>query len=588
MKKSVSLLLALSVLGLTACQSVDFPTSTDDLSEVSVVAPLFPEETEPTETEAVPDPRADFADPNGEVCILFTSDVHCGINEGFGYAGLYDVRENLERQGYATILVDDGDSVQGGVVGMLSEGDEIIELMNALEYDVAIPGNHDFDYGADRFMELVGMADFPYVSCNINREGLMMFDAYTIVEAADISIAFVGVTTPYTITSSTPGIFQDEDGNYIYDFLGDENGEALVTAIQCAVDDARADGADYVFLMAHLGEGAQCEPYTFNTIISNTTGIDAFFDGHSHDRDIVTINNLNGEPVTRYAVGTRLEEIGYLYISPDDGITDAGVWAWENSVSAPDLLHIDNVINDMVNEDLAEVESVYGEVITNIGYNLLIYDPTALDENGNPVRMIRRAETNLGDLCADAVRSYTGADIALLNGGGIRCNIDSGDVTLSDIMNVLPFNDNICVVEATGQQILNALEWGVRLVPDENGAFFQVSGISFDVDPSIPSGCGADDNGFFTGVSGTRRVQNVMVAGEPIDPDATYTVAGWDYPILQNGDGQTAFDGCNVIAPDIAIDSEVLVDYIENTLGGELGEDYANPYGQGRITILEE
>ena len=587
MKKSVSLLLALSVVSLTACQPVDFPTSTDDLSEVSVVAPLFPEETEPAETEPEPDPYADYADPNGEVCILFTSDVHCGINEGFGYAGLYDVRENLERQGYATILVDDGDSVQGGVIGMLSEGDAIIELMNALEYDVAIPGNHDFDYGADRFIELVGMADFPYVSCNISRDGLMLFDAYTIVEAGDMSIAFVVVTTPLTITSSTPGIFQDEEGNFVYDFLGDENGEALITAVQCAGDDARAAGADYVFLMAHLGEGATFEPYTFSNIISNTTGIDAFFDGHSHDLDIVTVNNLNGEPVTRYAVGTRLEEIGYLYISPEDGITDAGVWAWENSVSAPDLLHLDNVVNDMVTEDLAEVEEVYGQVIANIGYNLLIYDPTALDEEGNPVRMVRRAETNLGDLCADAVRSYTGADIALLNGGGIRCNIDAGDVSLSDVMNVLPFNNNICVIEATGQQILNALEWGARLVPDENGAFFQVSGISYDIDPSIPSGCGADDNGFMTSISGTRRVQNVMVAGEPIDPDATYTVAGWDYPLLNNGDGQTAFDGCTVVAPDIAIDSEVLVDYIENTLGGELGEDYANPYGQGRITILD-
>ncbi len=587
MKKYISVLLAVSCIVFTSCDTVDFPHSTDDLSEVSVVAPLIPEETEIIETEPVVDPSEGYADPNGEVCILFTSDVHCGIAEGFGYAGLYDIRDNLERDGYATILVDDGDSVQGGIIGSIDEGESIIELMNALEYDVAIPGNHDFDYGADRFLELVDMAEFPYISCNISHDGVMLFDSYIIVEAADISVAFVGVTTPFTLNASTPGIFEDEEGNLVYDFMGDEDGEALIAAVQGAVDEARAEGADYVIVMGHLGEGEAYEPYTFDNIIPNTTGIDAFFDGHSHDRDIVTLNNLDGEPVTRYAVGTRLEEIGYLYISPDEGITDAGVWSWENDVCAADLLNIENPVNDLVNEDFELLGDVFNEVVGNTGYSLVIYDPVELDEDGNPIRIIRNEETNLGDLCADAVRTYTGADIALLNGGGIRCNIEAGDITLYDVLDVLPFNNNICVVEATGQQILDALEWGVRLVPEENGAFFQVSGISFDVNPTMPSGCGADDDGFFTGVSGTRRVQNVMVAGEPIDPEATYTVAGWDFCILDNGDGQTAFDGCEVIAPDIGIDSEVLVDYIVNTLGGEFGEEYADPYGQGRITIVE-
>ena len=154
-----------------------------------------------------------------DIVILVTSDVHCGIDQGFGYAGLEQIRETMEADGDLTLLVDDGDSIQGEVIGTITDGEAIIDMMNEMHYDVAIPGNHEFDYGMDQFLHLTDEADFPYISCNFNKEGELVFDPYVIKEIGGKKIGFVGVTTPRTIVSSTPASFQDDDGNYIYGFM---------------------------------------------------------------------------------------------------------------------------------------------------------------------------------------------------------------------------------------------------------------------------------------------------------------------------------------------------------------------------------
>jgi 2',3'-cyclic-nucleotide 2'-phosphodiesterase (5'-nucleotidase family) len=178
------------------------------------------------------------------------------------------------------------------------------------------------------------------------------------------------------------------------------------------------------------------------------------------------------------------------------------------------------------------------------------------------------------------------ADIALVNGGSIRVDLKKGDITYGNILEVFPFNNNLIKLEVTGQQILDALEWGARSLPDENGGFLQVSGMSYEVDVNIPSTCTEEDE-MFTGVSGERRVKNVMVGGEPIDPAATYTVAGSDFLLTGHGDGHTAFDGATVLAGSGMLDSEALITYIKETLGGEIGSEYSDPYGDGRIRIIQ-
>ena len=522
-----------------------------------------------------------------DIVILFTSDVHCGIDQGFGYAGLEQIRDGLVDQGNVVILVDDGDNIQGEPIGTMTKGEALVELMNEAGYEIAIPGNHEFDYGMDQFLSLAEKAKFQYISCNFNKDGELVFEPYVIKELGGAKVAFVGVTTPKTLTSSTPKYFQNEKGEFVYGFFQDETGEGVYKAVQKAVDDARAEGAEYVIVLGHMGNEEECRPWTYADVIENTTGIDAFLDGHSHDTEQVTMKNKDGEDVIRSACGTKLACVGYCRIAGDGKIT-AGVYKWNNDTSAPELLGITNDMSKAVDKASNALNEKLKEVVATTQVKLTINDPEAVDENGKPIRMVRRAETNLGDLCADAYRAQSGADIAFVNGGGVRVNIEAGDITLNDILKVHPFGNAMCVIEVTGQQILDALEWGARAVPGENGGFLQVSGLTYEIHTYIDTPCKQDENTLVAGIDGERRVQNVLVNGKPIDPKATYTLASHDYMLLNQGDGYSMFGGCKLLQDRVKLDNQVLIDYIVDTLGGTVGEQYDNPYGEGRIVIVEE
>ena len=522
-----------------------------------------------------------------DVLVLFTSDVHCGVDQNFTYAGLKAVKSAAIDAGNHVLLVDDGDSVQGESIGVLTRGMADIKLMNALGYDVAIPGNHEYDYGMDRFFELVDAADFPYISCNFRRDGAQVFAPYTLFEFDGVKIAFVGATTPETLTSSRPRYFQDEDGNYIYDFMQGGDGSDFYAAVQQAVDDARAEGAEYVFLIAHLGNEAACRPYTYADVIEHTSGIDAVLDGHSHDTEKVVMKNADGKEVIRQACGTKLACIGWLRIRAADGSVDTGLYTWNNEVPAPELLGIWNSMSVEMSKEISDIKAQLSQVIGTCNVELTIYDPEAVDDSGTPVRIVRRAETNMGDFCADAFRAASGADVAIANSGGLRQCVHKGEITAEKILNVYPFGDHLMMIEVTGRQILDALEWGARVVPEENGAFLQVSGMTYEIHTYVDSGCVKDGNGMFAGVEGEYRVRNVMVGDEPLDLDRTYTLASLPFTLEDHGDGHTAFDGAKVLWESEKADYEILIDYIRDTLGGVVGEGYENPYGQERIVAVE-
>ena len=522
-----------------------------------------------------------------DIMILYTSDIHCGIDEGFGYAGLEQIRKYEQEKGYEVILVDDGDNIQGDPLGLLTKGDALIDLMNKMGYSVAIPGNHEFDYGVDNFLSLAEKAQFKYISCNFQYKGENVFDPYVIREIGGRKIGFVGVTTPTTITASKPTLFEDENGEFVYSFLQDETGEGVYNAVQSAVDNARKEGAEYVIVLGHLGNEEQCRPWTYADVISHTNGIDAFLDGHSHDTDQVIMKNKDGKEVPRSACGTKMQHIGWCRI-PAEGEVTAGIYSWTLDDPAPEVLGIENEMSAAVKEARGSISKLLEGKIAVSEQEMTIYDPVAVDPEWGKVRMIRRAETNLGDLCTDAYRFMTGADIALLGGGGIRVSIPAGDVTMKNMYEVFPFGNEICVVQATGQQILDALEWGAAAVPGENGGFMQVSGLSYEIHTYIDSTCTKDVNGMFTGVAGERRVRNVKVNGTPIDPDALYNVAGNDYWFLNGGDGQTAFKGAERVDAGGMLDVQVLVDYLTRELDGVIGKEYSDPTGQDRIVIVEE
>lgn len=585
-KKGFTILLVLALLLSTVACGVSEASQPDEQvsEQTEALSTEAPESATSAAEETVPNTPVE---KNREIYILYTSDIHCGIDKGFGLAGLQQIRDTLEAQGYTTILVDDGDAIQGEPIGTISEGEAMIKLMNAMHYDVAIPGNHEFDYGADRFLELAEMAEFPYISCNFNYLGKLLFEPYVILEAAGQKIAFVGVTTPKTIGDSSPSHFQNDEGEYVYGFLQDKTGESVYTAVQNAVDAARAEGAELVYVMGHCGLELDAQPWTYADIIEHTRGIDVFLDGHSHDTEQVVMKNMDGEDVARSACGTKLQCIGYSHISAEGEVLETGIWSWPNKVSAPELLSIDNEIDAKVQAALGELEEQMGQVIAYTPYELTINDPVEVDGSGNPIRMVRRAETNMGDLCADAYRDQAQADIAFVNGGGVRISIEKGNITYGDILSLSPFGNMLCVIEVTGQDVLDALEWGVRSVPRENGSFPQVSGLSFEVDVSIDSPCIADDDDMLVAIEGERRVKNVLVGGEPIDPTKTYTLAGHDYMLLQIADGYTMFRDAPILQDKVKLDNQLIIDYLRDTLGGTVGEEYADPYGQERIMILQ-
>ena len=516
------------------------------------------------------------------VVILFTSDAHAGIDQGWGYAGVAAIRDGLAVNNHV-VLVDNGDAIQGETIGTLTNGKAVIELMNEVGYDLAVPGNHEFDYGMSNFLMLSGeVAQYPYLSANFTYQDKPVFNPYVIKEFDGVKIGFVGVTTPKTITSSTPAYFQDENGNFVYGFCQDDTGAKFYAAIQSAVDAARAEGAQYIIICGHLGTEETCEPYTSIDVIYNVSGIDAVLDGHAHETMPSNIvKGKDGKDVVRVACGTKLANVGALTITPD-GKLSSELYTWQNSVAPAEVFGLKGNVVDAVNEKIASLDEIRQTVVAFTENTLYINDPET------NVRIIRNAETNLGDLCADAYRALSGADVAFVNGGGVRAQIPAGNITLEQIYNVHPFGNIMCMVEVSGQQILDALEWGSRNNPGETGSFLHVSGLTYEIHTYVPSSAQSDENGMFAGVTGEYRVKNVTIGGEPLDVNKTYTLASHNYMLKNSGDGYSMFKGANLLIDETLIDNQVLITYITVNLGGVVGEEYANPYGQGRIIGVPE
>lgn len=524
------------------------------------------------------------------IVVLYTNDIHCTSDDGMTYAAIAGYKAQMEQTYGAdsVTLVDNGDAIQGGVLGSMSNGSWIVDIMNQVGYDLAIPGNHEFDFKVDTFLDIVNnQAKYTYLSCNfLNADGTPVLDAYKMVTYGDTDVAYVGISTPETLSKSAPAYFQNAAGEYIYSFCQGENGKELYDQVQTTVDAARKAGADYVVALAHLGEDAQSSPWMSTEVIAHTTGIDVVLDGHSHTVEpSKTVKNAAGEDVLLSQTGTKGESVGKLVIAPDGTMTTELVALADVDTTSQAYTDAKTFIEGIQNEYKAKAD----EVVATSSVDLTVNDPTTGE------RAVRSAETNLGDLCADAYRTMLGADIAFVNGGGVRANIAAGDITYGDIIEVHPFGNLACLVEVSGQQILDALELGsMQVGVSESGGFLQVSGLKYTIDTSIPTTVELDDAGNFVKVAGDRRVKDVQVQDSEtgtytaIDPKATYTLASHNYMLKDGGDGYTMFGANNVtiLKDEVMVDNEVLINYIKDELGGVVGEQYANPRGDGRITVL--
>lgn len=524
-----------------------------------------------------------------ETVIIYTNDVHCAIED---YPVLAAYKAELTAQGKKVLVVDAGDAIQGEVIGALTEGEAVVDIMNAVGYDYAVPGNHEFDYGMERFLELAQTkAEYKYLSSNFYHLPTCkpVFAPYAIEDLGDYQVAFVGISTPETITKSTPEYFKDENGNFIYGFPvfpGGLTNEILYENIQESVDSAVNDGADIVVAVGHTGILETNDGWKSTDIISNTDGIDYYIDAHSHETtESATYKNAKNEDVILTSTGTKFANFGVLTISGD------------------------TVDFELVNPDDVDVESmsassksVYNTVKAKVdGYNAEIaylYDEIGVSEarlvayDSDMSWAVRKRETNAGDFVADAYRAVTGADIAIANGGGIRADIEIGNVTRKMLMDMNAFGNDMCVIEITGQQLIDVLEHGARECPEPIGGFFQVSGVSFEIHTYRESPVICDQLDNFIGINEEteRRVENVYVGNEPVDLGAKYTLAGSQYVLTKGGDGLSMLEGSTVVQEDgLPCDNEMLIKYFTEHLNGVISADkYGNADGDGRITIVDE
>ena len=521
-----------------------------------------------------------------KIIILHTNDAHCqidqkknkdGIVTNIGYAGVLAYKKEMENlHGINNVtLVDAGDAIQGGPIGTLSKGEYIVDIMNYVGYDIACPGNHEFDYGMENFLKLsTETSKANYICCNFrDLEGNPILSPYTLIKYGDLTIAYLGINTPESFTKSSPIYFQDENGNYIYDFAQGEKGQTLYKAVQKYVDEAIKEGANYVVAIGHLGDEGASEYWSSKSLIKNTYGIDIFIDGHSHEVYSEILKNKKGKNVLLAQTGTKLQNLGKITINTKNKKITSEFISNYKAQDEDAVNYIEGIKN--------KFSDILQEVVAKSSVTLTTLDPTTHK------RAIRNSETNLGDFCADAYRAMVGADIAFANGGGIRADIEEGDITYEEIINVHPFGNEICMIETTGQDILDALEIGACEYPIENGGFLQVSGLSYTIDPSIPSSVVFNERGQFVKVDGKYRVTEVMVGNEPLVLNKTYTLASHNYMIKNGGDGYTMFMDDKMIKDSVVIDNGALINYITENLNGVIGDEYKNPKGNGRIIIKE-
>ena len=547
-----------------------------------------------------------------EVTILYTNDVHTYIDKQapeLTYAAIAALKQSYQNAGKKVLLVDAGDHVQGTAYGSMDQGASIIELMNAAGYDAATPGNHEFDYGMDRAKELMRDADFPYLSCNWVdlRTNLRVLPEIKVFVRGGVRIAFVGITTPETFTKSTPAYFMNKaQTKYIYDILGGEDGQKLYSAVQKAVDKAKCL-ADVVIGLGHLGVDPSSSPWTSEEVIAHTTGFDAFIDGHSHTvMENKQVADASGRMVTLTQTGSYFANVGEMTIAPDGTISTRLVSTYDQedvAVAAEQAAWVSSV-DEMLGEKIAVADTKF-----------YITDPAT------GKRRIRSGETNLGDFVADGIYTYFNeveqlhCDIAIMNGGGIRSDEDAGYWTFKTCKQISPFGNVACLMSVTGKQIQDALEFAARFAGEggkENGGFLQVAGATYEIHTDILNTVQTDEKNVWIGsATGTPRVQNVKIYDKasgsylPLDPGATYALAGMNYTLRNLGDGFAMFDGAELIKDYVSEDYLVMSTYAM-TFGGVDAEglphlssansvlaeypgyllDYENPYGAGRISIL--
>ena len=573
------------------------------------------------------------AEKSNDIVILYTNDTHAYIDGPLSFDTIGALKKNLEKQYRYVLLVDAGDHLQGTAFGSMDQGASVLQLMNKAGYDLATPGNHEFDYGMDIFLERAREAEFPYLSCNLYHQedgvrGENLLESFQAYHFGKEIVAFIGITTPETIVKSTPAYFQDENGSFCYGISGGDDGQALYDDVQFAVDAIRRAGATKVIAVGHLGDDPSSSPWTSEEVIAHVSGLDAFIDGHSHSEvSGQQILGADGEPVLLTQTGEYLNNVGIMVIDYETGEIQS------------DLIVCEDILKTVKNKDGTESSVVSGHRLTSelysgpewvndytisfvknqwinkvnqklkqkIGESQVILDNYA--EDGT--RLVRKQETNTGDFAADALyylfdQMDMNVDAAIVNGGGIRNQAVTGTMTYKTCKDIHTFGNIACLQTVTGQQLLDALEWGARFAgsDQECGGFLQVSGIRYQIDTDWPDSTQKDGNGMWIGgPTGGYRVHDVAIYDRETDNwralelQETYRLAGYNYTLRNSGDGYNMFSCAVNVVDYVMEDYMVLANYVQafenkTVLASNsplldkypgFGIDYGTVNGSGRI-----
>ena len=568
-KKIFALLLALTVLlscNVWAAQEQAAAVQTDNAAAVQEQqAAAVQEQIAEAVQEQVTAAAEEAADPEmaGKIVILQTNDVHGTIEK---YACVAQIRKDFEAEGAEVMLVDSGDFSQGNIYVSHDEGLSAVSLMNIAGYDLAVVGNHDFDFGYEKLSENLSYADFAVVCANVSDlDGRQLFDgSCMLTTSSGVKIGFLGLLTPFTQTLTNPAMVSD------LRFGTEDIWELAEQQIEALSD------ADIVIVLSHLGVADDTRPYTSYDLWENVEGIDFILDGHSHT---AMTEGTSGEAIL--SAGSNLTNVGVLVIDSETKTVEDHylIPITDDSAKDPEAAAAAQEIIDAIDEDY---QLVFAESkVTLTGYN---------DTPGN-----WGSETNSADLITDAMRwKILSSDIDLdveddhllvvTNGGGIRADIEMGDVTKKNINALLPFGNTLYVIYISGAELLEVLEASTFCMPEPLGGFPQVSGIEFTLDTSKAYDAEAEpypDSAYY-GPATINRVSIDSVNGQPFSLTDTYAVVTNDF--CANG-GDSYFVFSNAVSKfdtGIALD-EVVIEYIAEELGGVIGQEYAE--AQGRITI---
>lgn len=478
------------------------------------------------------------ADDPVTITIVHTNDTHARVVSGDGIIGFAKISTKVNELREANpnlLLIDAGDVFHGQTIATLVRGESIARILNVMKYDVMVPGNHDFNYGQARLLELKEMLNFPVLAANIAKEdGTQYLDGYMIKELDGVKVGIFGLATPETAYKTNPA---NVEGLTFESPI--ERAKEMVALLK--------DQVDVIICVGHIGEDEGSE-FTSKKIIAAVPGIDLFVDGHSHT--LKPEGELVGETLLVQA-GAYDEAFGIVNLTVVGG---------KVTVKTAELFTVEDAAE--VVEDPAVIAAIADiKAANDLVTEVLIGSSSVLLEGTREV--VRTGESNLGNLITNSMLFETGAQIALTNGGGIRASIPAGNITVGDVLTVLPFSNYIVTLDVLGSDLILALENGLTDYPAAKGAFPHVAGIKYYFDPSKPA---------------MERVTSVIFEGKALDPNKYYSVATNDF-IAVGGDNFKSF-GTSAQTGQYAALDEALIKYLETV-------DASSVVVEGRVNVVK-